>query len=460
MAAESVGLAASVAGLLSLGLQITSGIVKYLDGFESRQEELGYVRQQNDAVKATLLAIETTSSGFQGQHPEFTAAVSQNIQSCKRELDVVKALHADLADCDRSTWTIRLENKKKKLTYAFHRPKLQQLAQEISSLNIKKLVTIESSSQAHASELLLIGTKVAAIETPISNIHDQLRLSQINADTTAHVITHSIEQSTQAIRQDFQQSQDLMKLQLREQQEALERFEQQLGKLYRQGERIQSKKALAARAASKPAALKELCDIIRAPNQSRNLGSTPDQHDNLPRNRGAALFQSSQFTSTTSRICICHRPHQHVTGAGIQLGYVYLSNESETRGHWPSCPLSKAANRNRRVISLKYTGLARILKSAIGISFECNFGAGGFGISPNFTYYPTVDENSDPAFRIIDLMGSVFDAELEELGSMERFMAACLKKLVRLFDEKRAHPAAVNGRNQSLMHQAALQVGL
>ncbi|RYP19450.1 hypothetical protein DL765_003351 [Monosporascus sp. GIB2] len=135
MAAEGLGLAASVAGLLSLGLQITGGIIKYLDAFESRQEELAYVRQQNDALTSTLLSIETASSSFQCQHPEFAAAVMQNIQSCQKELSAVEVLHIELADCDTSTWTMRLENKTKKLTYAFHRSKVQQLAQRLQRAN-------------------------------------------------------------------------------------------------------------------------------------------------------------------------------------------------------------------------------------------------------------------------------------------------------------------------------------
>ncbi len=128
MAAEGLGAAASVAGLVSLGLQLTGGIVKYLDAFENRQEELVNVRQQSDALIASLLAIQTVLSNLQGQYPEFIAAMTQNIESCKKELNAAEVLRSELADCDGSTWTMRLENKKKKLTYAFHRYKIQQLA--------------------------------------------------------------------------------------------------------------------------------------------------------------------------------------------------------------------------------------------------------------------------------------------------------------------------------------------
>ncbi|KAK1453006.1 hypothetical protein CCUS01_02023 [Colletotrichum cuscutae] len=110
MAAESVGLAASVAGLLSLGLQITGGIVKYMDAFECRDEELRNVKKHNDNLGVTLLAMKTVLAGLQGQSPAVVDAVDQNIRSCEEDLRAVEALCIDLSDRDGSTWTKRLEN--------------------------------------------------------------------------------------------------------------------------------------------------------------------------------------------------------------------------------------------------------------------------------------------------------------------------------------------------------------
>ncbi|KAJ0322812.1 hypothetical protein COL5a_008639 [Colletotrichum fioriniae] len=127
MAAESVGLAASVAGLLSLGLQITGGIVKYMDAFEGRDDELRNVKKQNDNLAGTLRAMKTVLAGLQGQSLAVTAAVDQNIRSCEEDLQAIEALCIKLSDRAGSTWTNRLENKKKKVTFAFHRNKLRDL---------------------------------------------------------------------------------------------------------------------------------------------------------------------------------------------------------------------------------------------------------------------------------------------------------------------------------------------
>ncbi|KAL2880143.1 hypothetical protein SGCOL_004528 [Colletotrichum sp. CLE4] len=192
MEAESLGLAASVAGLLSLGLQITGGIVKYMDAFEGRDEELRNVKKQNDNLAVALRAMKTALAGLQDQSPDIIIAVEQNIRSCEEDLGAVEALCVELSDRAGSTWTRRLENKKKKLTFAFHRPELRDLAQQLqqahgalqtlqgtlglenSNRNTTRLMAIESNICEQVSDMLLVRSEVAALATPVANINEKL----------------------------------------------------------------------------------------------------------------------------------------------------------------------------------------------------------------------------------------------------------------------------------------------
>lgn len=130
--AEAVGLAASVAGLVSLGLQVTGGIATLLDALENRQAELASVKRQSDALAASLDIIRAASSRFHNQH---SYAIMASIQACETELQAVEALLADLANCDTSTWRQRLRGKKKKLSYVFDRSKVQLVVQRLHNAN-------------------------------------------------------------------------------------------------------------------------------------------------------------------------------------------------------------------------------------------------------------------------------------------------------------------------------------
>ncbi|KXH50241.1 hypothetical protein CNYM01_08922 [Colletotrichum nymphaeae SA-01] len=277
MATESVSLAASVAGLLSLGLQITGGIVKYMDAFEGRDEELRNVKKQNANLGSTLHAIKTVLAGLQGQSPAVAAAVDQNIRSCEEDLRAVEALCIELSDRAGSSWTNRLENKKRKATFAFHRPKLRdlelqlqkahgslQLIQgslglETSNRNTALLAAIQSSSRDQASEMLLVRSEVAAFATPVAGIHDKLPGLQSSVDQTRQlIVAHSgaieveVHESSQRVRHDLQQSHNSIT-------EHLKTIDHKLQLL---GEENSSLLALALRAASKPAALKKTIRFI------------------------------------------------------------------------------------------------------------------------------------------------------------------------------------------------------
>ncbi|KAK8015481.1 hypothetical protein PG991_008369 [Apiospora marii] len=130
---EAIGLAASVAGLVSLGLQITGGIVTYVNALEGRQDDLASVKRQNEAFAATLNIVRAASSRFQGHQHDQT--IKLNLLSCETEIHALEDLLAKLANCDTATWRQQLKNKTRKFTYVFHQSKVQQMLQRLQHAN-------------------------------------------------------------------------------------------------------------------------------------------------------------------------------------------------------------------------------------------------------------------------------------------------------------------------------------
>ncbi|TDZ23986.1 hypothetical protein Cob_v003355 [Colletotrichum orbiculare MAFF 240422] len=192
MAAEGLGLAASVAGLVSLGLQITGGIVKYVDAFKGRKEELDFVRRQNDALAANLRSFQGWAPS-PGRSPDIDAAVAHNIQLLESELMGVKALHDKLADNAGQSWAAKFENTKKRSTYPFNQAKVHELGQRLEkamdvlllAMNIMGLRTLRQQADTmipmdatlsnFSSQTALIRSDMTAMTTPIAAINDQLQ---------------------------------------------------------------------------------------------------------------------------------------------------------------------------------------------------------------------------------------------------------------------------------------------
>ncbi len=171
-------------------------------------------------------------------------------------------------------------------------------------------------------------------------------------------------------------------------------------------------------------------------------------------------------------ICIC-RPSRILKRDTFGWGPVGLSFETTGQKHLPGCPISQIAEQDQtRIIGMKYTGLRRLIGSALELSFAMKSGAGGWAISPSFTYYHTVDPNTAPEFRILgslvesleSLMSDRSAATEERFSSAqwEKLVALALAKILRLFQARKASPLSVDTANRSLTHVAArcVSVGL
>lgn len=158
--------------------------------------------------------------------------------------------------------------------------------------------------------------------------------------------------------------------------------------------------------------------------------------------------------------CSC-RAGKVLQGRSFIWGPLAISLETTTQGHLSGCPAAQVTGMERnQKVGLRYTGLKWFLDSAVQFSFAMKSGAGGWSISPNFTYHPTVDSKTAPAFRILTLLMEPQnrvsrDAEIAlstHRARWQMFSALALAKLIKLFRTGKASPLAVNSRNENLIH--------
>lgn len=111
-----------------------------------------------------------------------------------------------------------------------------------------------------------------------------------------------------------------------------------------------------------------------------------------------------------------------------------------------------------RRLGLRFLGLRRLINTAIGISFTLTTGAGGSGISPLFDYYPSVDENTAPAFRLLNLSENCVNQHMWRIASRQRaerdleLVVLCLKEIPKLYFTKKASPRDIDSNGRSIMH--------
>ncbi|KAK8135217.1 hypothetical protein PG984_007229 [Apiospora sp. TS-2023a] len=481
--AEPLSLAASVAGIVSLGIQVTTGISKYLDAVESRDEELRSAKQQNEALENTIAVIEKVTAKLEPTSPDAAATARQSLVACKDRLKSLKDIVAELTSPNGSTLRSRL--KSSKFHYVFDRPKVQQLSVILGQTNSAFQLALEGLGLSTAA---VIHETVAGIQGRIPGLENGIT-SLRNQQLVHHqASTQCVVENTTQLSNQIACVQNTSNALVHVQQNHFEKTWRQnsdlTDKVTDMQNMVQAIHALildnhaddglpdddtlpsraVARLAAKPAAFGELCGILPP---HGGLEATPsgiidaNPTRNNPEQSNSRQGSTLAWNSKTTASCICGRKLQTKMSLEYsQLGSLYLYREATSTGHSPYCPLYKTiAPKEDRRYGLRYTGLMQAIKGAIDITFNMTSGAGGWSVSPGFRYYPTVDAAQDPAFRILDLYGRSFDLRLqrEDLVPDELitvFHHRATEKMRWLFDTRKTSPLAVDDRNRSLMHEA------
>ena len=210
----------------------------------------------------------------------------------------------------------------------------------------------------------------------------------------------------------------------------------------------QDSSILVGRLIAKPSNLRALCD---------GRAGLPEQGEASMERSFTCVESLSLYNSVkkSSLGCICRRRKRYQRQQ-LRWGPIELYDEASfSEEHYPNCKSSQivTASHRHRSVGLKYTGITGLLNRAIAMAFSMSSGAGGFSISPSFTYYATVDEDSAPAFRLLETLSDAYwycDRD-DSLNGLSELVS---RKILGLFQERQASPTDMSSYNKTLLHVA------
>lgn len=136
--AEAFGVAASVAGIVSLGLEVFSGIVSYIDAIQRCDDEIDAINRQAKELQRSLHIIKGVIPELTLKYQDATSTVLAALESGEQELKALKDLVAKLSDLpgQQKNTKYSLTRARKKATFPFHQGDLEGLQQRLQRANI------------------------------------------------------------------------------------------------------------------------------------------------------------------------------------------------------------------------------------------------------------------------------------------------------------------------------------
>lgn len=151
-----ISLVSSVAGLISLGLQVTGGIIQYYSAYKNRTEEIKQATEFVSQLRSSLLTLDTSLASLK-PGPARDQAITA-INSCGEGLKVlsqnVEKLRASSSQGEK-TWTATLRDKSGRLSYPFRQRTLIDLRRTVAELLLSLTPALDSVELSLGNELLL-----------------------------------------------------------------------------------------------------------------------------------------------------------------------------------------------------------------------------------------------------------------------------------------------------------------
>ncbi|KAI8946572.1 hypothetical protein F4801DRAFT_593242 [Xylaria longipes] len=370
--ADPVGVARTAVGVVSLGLQVYSGLKQYLDDFNSRDERVSIALAYLDQLKAAVVVIDAATHSLQAQHQAPADVVLSCLRSC---LEFIPSRQSSIKG--------KMKQIKKKLEFPFQISSIEeienslkriidQLSIVLHDLELHSHQTISTNvealgkaAKAQADVLARINTDSETIQKPMPPMPLKSVTKALFNDFESRVqIDHSVtnarlgvlESRTEVSSQTMTEVLNVLR-HLRDQSRFVNR------------EFIE--KYLVGSLVSKPSLLRDVHKSFDL--QQNGIKPPPNLHMN----------GSIRMASEKPRLCGCSSWRRVKQSNSRWHAFDFFSTERQ------------------RTFGITYVGLRRLLSIAYSMSVSLNSGAGGTSISPIFRYYNMVDTFQSLPFHMI-----------------------------------------------------------
>ncbi|KAI1854522.1 hypothetical protein JX266_000640 [Neoarthrinium moseri] len=383
--ADPISLAASAAGIVSLGLTVCSGLTSYIDGIRDRKSELSTLSTQAQNLLATLSVLKGAESSIVAMHPAGAPALESAFKSVKEELQALELFLNEKQDASSqsSGMVASLKEQKRKVTFPFHRPTLEKLQKKLDSANggLQTILHVLGLAATAA-----VNTTICEVKTTVNNSHSTILSVESGIRSLETSMSSMSLSTTTIIREELAEVKQYLMAQSR------------LLEAARASTDMDPSQLALGRLLSKPSDLRDACDIYQRTTTPAYGAVTRPRHS-----------QQSYGSSTigTRTLCDCQlkmfKQQQCTT-----IGNFHLIRKATTRQrHVPGCEFeASVALVTEQVRQISYTGFRGLLSVALELSISWRSGAGGSSIAPTITFRPMVDETKSPVFQIIKLLSN------------------------------------------------------
>ena len=175
--ADPLSITGSVVGIISLGIQVTTSLVKLYSSYKGRESDIIRMTEKLDGLLVILQSVETTLSGrkFHVDERSLIQRIETSIKSCDEMIQELQDECSKISKSSSDGTTAAIKRAGRRVAYPFRKSTLQKLDEEINDLraNLSTALDVLQLKDNQRMQDDTTGTRV---------LLDLVRASQVSSD--------------------------------------------------------------------------------------------------------------------------------------------------------------------------------------------------------------------------------------------------------------------------------------
>ncbi|OTA90254.1 hypothetical protein M434DRAFT_33774 [Hypoxylon sp. CO27-5] len=426
---DPFSIASGVAGLISLGLTVSDGLIQYCKDYRSQDQDLSQLAQHAQELKSVLTLVENRTTQLQSPDGDITTSFEGCRDACKACLRDFERLDDKYADL-KSGQTSKGHSRKllRNLKYPFDKRKFEDVRSQFQEFNTRVLGHLQLVNFDLTRDMRIqITSESARLATAIEEVGKQFQTSLSNTELSVKsTMHHDIDRLEVSIGRGLQKTESNMAssvaVGLRDLSDSFgDKQEQQTSIIIHR--------------------LDQVLQIFQTQNLMRTTSPAIDDRMALAKPSMQNYFPDGHASRTLASgaslrsLCDCPRTR----------------DRHSTMQHRNDC-LYSFSNRKKRSFTIKLAAFRRELIATFQIEYSPSAWARNWRIQPNLTLRATVQRDA-PAFEAISKVERTV-SRVATTQEIEETFQNCLIELRQIFTSGKGWPTDVDKDGRNLLHSA------
>ncbi|KAF3808199.1 hypothetical protein GCG54_00006815 [Colletotrichum gloeosporioides] len=420
----------TVVGVVSLGIQVSSAISAYIEGVQCRKDEVESTIRYRRSFQLLLTQIGTLTDNLPKSSVPSTIALEEALKAASSQILQLDSFLGKVLIHDSP-----LSFTKKKLFYPFRRDHLSSLDKKLQAINIAlqsamQLMELYETCALLTLSLLTLRREISmATQVSVCQVHEETSIANTMLLDIKADIARSIAQNQShdlAIQSDMDELKSIVEALVSSSSDTMLTMQ---------------------RLTSNPDVLKTVCSGISDVKPNHPLFQKNGSSDSKVYDEAENVYTSFYCNCDTRR-----RLNRKAWRSGPAL---LVKEVAVKRPHLPGCPLTACIDGQSKWTAEFSANLFRGLVSvAITITTSTILGAGGFSISPSFTYLSV--RNTSPAREAIHLLGQAFNEREWSARDSHNLMWRAIRTIQTSFNSRTSSPFDIDSDGKTLLHDVLM----